>query len=89
MGGYKESQEIVTTLVIDVGINIVGVYCVEDAKYTSYMGSEIPAAIQRIQDADEVVTYNGEFCDLELGKFAGIDGALPIKGIHTDMQRMI
>ena len=79
-----------TTLVMDAGQSIVGVYSVEDRDYIGYRGSRIPEALERVQNADEVVTYNGEMYDLEqLGKFAGIVGDLPIKGKHIDMQRMV
>lgn len=79
-----------TTLVIDAGQSIVGVYSVEDREYIGYRGSRISEALERVQNADEVITYNGEMYDLEqLGRFAGIVDDLPIKGKHIDMQRMI
>jgi hypothetical protein len=79
-----------TTLVIDAGQSIVGVYSVEDGNYIGYRGSRISEAVERVQNADEVITYNGEMYDLEqLGRFAGLDGELPLKGKHIDMQRMI
>ena len=79
-----------TRLVIDAGQSIVGVYSVEDGGYIGYRGSRIPDALERVRNADEVITYNGEMYDLEqLGKFAGIVGDLPIKGKHIDMQRII
>lgn len=79
-----------TTLVIDAGQSIVGVYSVEGNEYIGYRGSRISEALERVQNADEVITYNGEMYDLkQLGRFAGIDGDLPIKGKHIDMQRMI
>lgn len=79
-----------TTLVIDAGQSIVGVYSVEGRGYIGYRGSRIAEALERVQGADEVVTYNGEMYDIEqLGKFAGIVGDLPIKGKHIDMQRII
>jgi hypothetical protein len=79
-----------TTLVIDAGQSIVGVYSVEDGSYIGYRGGRISEALERVHNADEVITYNGEMYDLrQLGKFAGIDDELPIKGKHIDMQRMI
>jgi hypothetical protein len=79
-----------TILVIDAGQSIVGVYSVEGREYIGYRGSRISEAIERVQNADEVITYNGEMYDLEqLGKSAGIDGELPIRGKHIDMQRMV
>jgi hypothetical protein len=79
-----------TTLVIDAGQNIVGVYAVEESEYIGYRGSRIAEALRRVQNANEVITYNGEMYDLEqLGKFAGLDGELPLRGKHIDMRRMI
>ena len=76
-----------TTLVIDTGQDIVGVFRVEDGAFVAYRGKEIRVAVQRIEVADEVVTYNGKLYDLrELGKFAGLSDDLPLKGIHTDMR---
>jgi hypothetical protein len=80
-----------TTLVIDTGQDIVGIFSVEDNKYVAYRGGNIPFAIQRIQSADEVVTYNGtegaQWSELvELGKRAGVSGELPLKGVHSDMR---
>lgn len=78
------------TLVIDTGQSIVGVYSVEEQRYIGYRGSRISEAIERVRNADEVVTYNGTNRDLrDLGRFAGIDGDLPLTGWHIDMQRMI
>lgn len=79
-----------TTLVIDAGQGIVGVYSVEDGDYIGYRGSRISEAVERVQNADEVITYCGEIYDLtQLGKFAGIVGELPLKGKHIDVNRMV
>jgi hypothetical protein len=76
-----------TTLVVDTGQNLVGVFSVEEQIYVPYRGAEILIALQRIAEADEVVTYNGKNYDLkELGRFAGLDGDLPLRGIHSDMR---
>ena len=48
------------TLVIDTGQDIVGIFSVEDDAYTPYRGADISTALQRIQSADEIVTYNGK-----------------------------
>ncbi len=78
-----------TTLVIDAGQSIVGIYEVERGEYVPYRGHDMAVAIGRIQTADEVVTYNGELYDFEqLGRLAGMEGDLPIRGKHIDMQRM-
>jgi hypothetical protein len=79
----------VTILVIDTGEDIVGIYSVEEGKYVPYRGRAISSAIQRIETAEEVVTYNGRHYDLEeLGKFAGLPAGekLSLKGVHTDMR---
>lgn len=81
-----------TTLIIDVGQDIAGVSPGEEWNYIPYRGDAISSAIQRIQTADEVVTYSGfDFVDLmELGKFVGLSlgQTLPLKGMHTDMSRI-
>lgn len=75
------------TLVIDTGVNIVGIFSVEDRSFSAYRGDAISLAIARIEAAEEVVTYNGKSRDLnDLGKFAGLSGELPLKGMHTDMR---
>jgi hypothetical protein len=76
-----------TTLVVDTGQNLVGVFSAEEQLYVPYRGVEILIALQRIAEADEVVTYNGKNYDLkELGRFAGLNGDLPLRGIHSDMR---
>src|SRR3990172_5676164 len=80
------------TLVIDIGQNLVGVYSVANRKYVPYRGDRIRLAIERIEKAIEVVTYNGNRYDIvELQKFKtglGIEGELKIRGRHTDMQEV-
>lgn len=79
-----------TTLVIDTGQNIIGIYSVEEHEYMAYRGSRIAEALERIQNADEVITYNGENRDLlDLARFAGIDGDFPLEGEHFDMQAKV
>jgi hypothetical protein len=76
-----------TTLVIDTGQDIVGIFSVEEKQYIPYRGDAILFAIHRIETADEVVTYNGNNRDLEdMGKFAGVSGDLPLKGVHIDIR---
>ena len=80
------------TIIIDVGQNLVGVYSVATRKYVPYRGVRIQKAIDRIEKAKEIVTYNGNRYDIvELGKFKkefGIAGELTIRGRHTDMQEI-
>lgn len=78
------------TLVIDTGQDIIGVYSVEDQQYIAYRGSRIAEALERIRNADKVITYNGECRDLiDLAKFARIDGDFPLKGEHIDMREKV
>ena len=79
-----------TTLVLDCGERIVGILHVENDLFRIYtLGEDMDQALDLIRVADEVVTYNGTFHDLKvLGKFAGLDGELPIQGAHADMQRI-
>ena len=68
------------TLVIDTGQDIVGIHGVASACYTPYRGSKIAKAIHIIEDADEVVTYNGNVRDFpDLQKFA-------LQYLHTDLK---
>lgn len=78
-----------TTLVVDTGQEIIGIYSVEDCEYLAYRWDRIAEALERVRNADEVVTYNGERRDLfDLARFAGTDEDFPFKGKHTDMQVM-
>lgn len=77
------------TLVIDTGEDIVGIYSVAEQQYTPYRGNRIAEALERIQRAAVVVTYNGKHADLiHLGRFAGLknDAHFPINGKHVDMR---
>jgi hypothetical protein len=75
------------TLVIDTGTTMVGVYSIEQSKYIPYRGDDIVvSAIPRIAAAREVVTYNGRYDLLQLGKLVGMSCNLPLTGIHTDME---
>lgn len=75
------------TLIVDTGQNLVGIYSVVGRRYVAYRGASIPRAIRRVQTAEEVVTYNGKNHDLaKLAAFAGIEGHLPLQGVHTDMR---
>jgi hypothetical protein len=88
-----KNEGIMTALIIDTGKDIVGVFSVEENSYVAYRGDAIQSAIQRIEAADEVVTYNGSVHDgwsdlVKLGEWAGrADGdSLLLKGTHTDMR---
>jgi hypothetical protein len=80
-----------TTLVIDTGQNIVGIFSVEEDAFAAYRGSDMGAAAKLVQTADEVVTYHGSVHDgwsdlVKLGQALGIPDGLPLNGIHTDMR---
>src|ERR1700680_1348388 len=80
-----------TTLIFDTGMDIVGIFSVEENDYVSYRGDARSLAIQRIETADEVVTYNGSVHDggsdcVKLGECAGMSDGLPLRGEHTDMR---
>lgn len=78
-----------TTLIIDTGQDIVGVYSVEQGNYVPYRGPDFALAIQRIVTAGEVVTYNGKLHDLDdLRRKARlpVGEELLLKGTHTDMR---
>jgi hypothetical protein len=89
-----------STLAIDVGDTIIGIYCLEAGAYTAYRpppfaqdDSEILRAIARIQAADEAVFFLGtNFNDLrELGRFARLKDRqeLPLKAdAVVDMARI-
>jgi hypothetical protein len=82
-----------TTLIIDTGMDIVGIFSVEDDRYTSYRGDAIASAITPIESADEVVTYNGSVHDgwsdlVELEKLSRKPNGLSFKGTHADMRKI-
>jgi hypothetical protein len=80
-----------TTLVIDTGMDIVGIFSVEENSFTAYRGEEMKTAVQLIEVADEVVTFNGtdhgqRWPDLvKLAEIVGIPDELPLRN-HTDMR---
>ncbi len=41
-----------TTLVVDTGQNLVGIFSVEELSYHPYCGAEISTALDRIAEAD-------------------------------------
>ncbi len=87
----------ISTLVVGMGQSVIGIYSVEESEYTLYPSSDFATAIGRIENADEVITYNGGTWKsggvaddlLVLGRMAGIKGALPISGKHIDMRQII
>ena len=86
-----------STLVVDIGQNVIGIYSVEESEYTLYPSSDFAAAIRRIETADEVITYTGGSAKsggvaddlLVLGRMVGMKDALPISGKHIDLRKII
>lgn len=86
-----------STLVVDIGQNVIGIYSVEESEYTLYPSGDFAAAIRRIETADEVITYNGGSAKsggvaddlLVLGRMVGMKDALPISGKHIDLRKII
>lgn len=79
------------SLVVDVGQSIVGVQNARSGRYIAYYGERRRRAIERLENADEVITYNGARYDIsELNKISNtIRGEkLRLSGIHTDMQKL-
>lgn len=83
-------------LVIDTGTDIVGIYRVVGATYAranyrAYRGYKaMVRAVQRVQSADEVVTYNGNNRDLiDLAALATRAGmSFSLRGKHSDMREV-
>ena len=76
-----------TTLIVDLGETVIGVYCVEDDTYIPYREPEYKIARNRIATADEVVTFNGEEYDLWMQPLSTKNGSkFLLSGVHTDMK---
>jgi hypothetical protein len=80
-------------IVVDTGTcPIVGILSVSNGAFIAYQGERIPDAIQRIMRAKEVIVYGGEMRDgkdydrVQLAKFVGLSGELPISGTYRDMR---
>jgi CRISPR/Cas system-associated protein Cas10 (large subunit of type III CRISPR-Cas system) len=52
-------------LVFDVGENIIGVQNTNGGRYIPYRGEKRINAIERLEKAHEIVTYNGNLYDLK------------------------
>ncbi|PSJ18149.1 ribonuclease H-like domain-containing protein [Nitrosomonas supralitoralis] len=78
-------------LVVDVGESIIGIQPVKFGRYIPYYGDKRVRALERLEDAGEVVTYNGNEYDIrELNKLSirlrNTDFIM--RGIHTDMREL-
>jgi hypothetical protein len=75
-----------STLVIDTGMSIIGIFDVSCGIYTPYMRTDFGRAIKLIEEAEEIVTYSGKHRDLnDLAHFNG-GAPLTLRGTHTDMR---
>lgn len=77
------------SLVIDVGQSIVGIQDARRGRYIAYYGDKRRRALERLEETDEVITYNGNRYDvLELDKLSVKlrDTNFRMKGVHTDMR---
>lgn len=79
-----------TVLVVDTGEAIVGIYSVADARYVPYRDRYMLEAIERIEAADELVTYNGKRYDIQrLSEIAGEHGrTFRFSAEHSDMREI-
>jgi hypothetical protein len=78
-------------LVVDVGESIIGVQDARRGRYFAYYGDKRIRALERLEEADEVITYNGNRYDIDkLNKLSiqlrGINFCM--QGIHTDMREL-
>ena len=81
-----------TTLVVDTGQTIVGILSADDESYVAYYGPDIAAAIVRLEEVDEFVTYNGcirDIPDLESFSWLHRGRGFQPKGAHTDMRLLV
>src|SRR5262249_4455989 len=85
--GHPQAGDV---LVFDVGEDIVGIYSVTRRKYVAYRGKRILRGTERLMQAAEIVSYNGDAYDLpELARRLALNGkSLNRRGIHTDMRRV-
>jgi hypothetical protein len=78
-------------LVVDLGQAIIGIQPVKFGKYIPYYGDKRIRAIERLERADEIITYNGKRYDLdELDKLSNLlrYKKFSFSGIHTDMREI-
>ncbi|MEH8016603.1 hypothetical protein MN202_05130 [Rheinheimera muenzenbergensis] len=78
-------------LVVDYGETIIGIQNANGGKYIPYFDEKRIRALERLEQADEVVTYNGNRYDI--GKLNNLSIMLRgreflIAGIHTDMREL-
>lgn len=76
------------TLVFDIGDDIIGIFSVMDSKYIPYRGNKMIAAVERLLQANEIVSYNGKNYDIERMNQL-FDGAFEeFSGVHSDMREV-
>lgn len=79
------------TLVVDVGQSIIGIQPVRFGRYIPYYGDKRIRALERLEEADEIVTYNGNEYDIsELNKISTCLRGKPFTtlGGHIDMREI-
>ena len=79
------------TLVVDVGQSIVGIQNARQGRYIAYYGDNRRRALERLENSDEIVTYNGNRYDIhELDKLSNKLRGMSFRmtGVHTDMQEL-
>jgi hypothetical protein len=79
------------SLVVDVGQSIVGIQNARQGRYIAYYGDKRRRALERLEGADEIITYNGNRYDMpELDRMSNeLRGtSFRISGVHTDMQEL-
>ncbi|MBL1270857.1 MAG: hypothetical protein COB25_000270 [Oceanospirillales bacterium] len=89
--GVMFARTDVKSLVVDVGQSIVGIQNARRGRYIAYYGDKRRRALERLEDADEVITYNGNGYDIsELDKLsAELRGTqFCMTGMHTDMREL-
>lgn len=79
------------SLVVDVGQSIVGIQDARRGRYFACYGDKRRRALERLEEADEVITYNGnryDICKLDelSDKLRGTK--FHMIGVHTDMREL-
>lgn len=79
------------TLVVDVGETIIGIQNPNGGAYIGYRSEKRVRALERLEKADEVVTYNGNRYDIqELNRLSRELRRCKflMNGLHTDMSEI-
>lgn len=85
---YVENEHL--RLVVDVGTTIIGIRAV-NGRYFAYYEEKRIRALERLESAVEIITYNGKQYDfMELDKLSRRLRSKPFspKGSHTDIREL-